>query len=203
MSGSAVKSIKISRESVHNTRIEHLAEYVPFSGEDHLFSLPAGETEYRLYAYISDLFNNVTILDIGTRNGNSAVALSSNPLNKVISYDIIETDAFRNLNKENIQMVIANFHHENIDLSNVPIIMIDVDPHDGSQERGMFEYLKSVNWEGIVILDDTRKDLWPAIAKFIDDIRNEYVVHDVTDIGHFSGTAIIEFGDKYKIEVVN
>lgn len=201
MSGSMGKLIKISKEGVRNTRIEHLAEYVSYSGEDFLFSLPAGETEYRLYSYISSLFNGVTILDIGTRNGNSAVALSSNEKNNVITYDIIETSSYQKLKKHNIELIVGDFTQSGIDFSNIPVIMIDVDPHDGSQEKVMFEYLESIGWEGLVILDDTRRDMWPRIAEFIDSIQ--YIVHDVTDIGHFSGTAIVEFGSKYKVEVTD
>ena len=45
--------------------------------------LPAGQSEYRFYAYLSTFFNNTTILDIGTRTGGSALALSYNPTNQV------------------------------------------------------------------------------------------------------------------------
>jgi hypothetical protein len=48
----------------------------------------SGIQEYRLYSYLSTFFNNITILDIGTLNGRSAVALSYNENNQIISYDI-------------------------------------------------------------------------------------------------------------------
>lgn len=203
MTGSASKSkiLDISREAVKNTPIKHLAEYAKFSGEDNLFYMDAGQTEYHLYAYISKLFDGVTILDVGTRNGNSAIALSDNPNNNVISYDIHVTPAQSNILRDNIEFRIAEFTEDNIDFSSVPVIMIDVDPHDGSQERRMFGRLEEIGWEGIVILDDTREDMWPDIYKFVQELP--YTVHDVTDIGHFSGTAIVEFGNKYKIRIVD
>lgn len=203
MTGSMSKSkiLEISKSGVCNTQIDHLQDYAKFSNEDNLFRMSAGETEYHLYAYISNLFNNITILDVGTRNGNSAIALSENSNNMVISYDIHRTDAHDNIHKKNIEFRIAEFTEDDIDLSDIPLIMIDVDPHDGSQERRMFNRLKEMGWEGIVILDDTRQDMWPEIYKFIQELP--YVVHDVTDIGHFSGTAIVEFGSKYKIRIVD
>jgi len=54
----------------------------------------SGVNEYRLYSYLSTFFNNTTILDIGTFDGRSAVALSHNETNKVISYNI--TDDIQN-----------------------------------------------------------------------------------------------------------
>ena len=48
----------------------------------------SGYQEYRLYSYLSTFFNNSVILDVGTLTGRSAVALSHNNSNQVISYDI-------------------------------------------------------------------------------------------------------------------
>ena len=50
----------------------------------------SGINEYRLYSYLSTLFNNITILDIGTGYGTSAIALSHNETNQVISYNIVD-----------------------------------------------------------------------------------------------------------------
>ena len=49
----------------------------------------SGTHEYRLYSYLSTFFNYTKILDIGTSYGRSAIALSHNELNNVITYDII------------------------------------------------------------------------------------------------------------------
>ena len=51
---------------------------------------PAGEVPYRLYAYLSTLFDDGVILDIGTLYGSSALALSYNTKNHVKSYDLAE-----------------------------------------------------------------------------------------------------------------
>ena len=54
------------------------------------FTKGPGKEPYALYAYLSTTFDNGTILDIGTLYGSSAVALSYNTTNKVISYDVNE-----------------------------------------------------------------------------------------------------------------
>ena len=54
------------------------------------YDLPSGQQEYRLYSYLSTLFNNIIILDIGTLSGRSAISFSHNNTNKVISYNIVD-----------------------------------------------------------------------------------------------------------------
>ena len=47
-----------------------------------------GPQPYHFYAYVSTLFNNANILDIGTEWGHSALALAYNSTNSIMSYDI-------------------------------------------------------------------------------------------------------------------
>lgn len=55
------------------------------------YDLKYGVQEYRLYSYLLNVpIYNITILDIGTFDGRSAISLSHNENNKVISYDIID-----------------------------------------------------------------------------------------------------------------
>ena len=77
--------IKIIREQVKDLDVGHLRD-ISLNRNDWL---PAGQSEYKLYAYLSTFFNKSTILDIGTRVGGSALALSYNPTNQVISYDLV------------------------------------------------------------------------------------------------------------------
>ena len=48
------------------------------------YDMESGKQEYRLYSYLSSLFNDITILDVGTFKGRSAISLSHNDNNKVI-----------------------------------------------------------------------------------------------------------------------
>ena len=145
---------------------------------------------YKLYAYLSSQYDNITILDVGTYNGNSALALSYNEKNNVISYDIAEFGA-SNIPKNNIIWKIKDFRDDkSIDFDKVKIILIDVDPHDGKQEVEMIDFLRRVKWSGILLFDDIHlnddmKKIW--------NIFPEHIRIDLTEVGHHSGTGMVIF----------
>ena len=187
--------IEIIREHVKDLDVGHLRD-ISLNGNDWL---PAGQSEYKLYAYLSTFFNKSTILDIGTRVGGSALALSYNPTNQVISYDLIEQGA-SSIKRYNITWKIQNFmEDETLDWNNIPIVMIDVDPHDGSQERVMMDWLRDKGWKGILIHDDIGPS-WPDIKLMWNEIPEEKF--DVTEIAHMSGTGIVNFGNAHEISIV-
>jgi hypothetical protein len=190
------KKIEINKEDVKALDVSHLRDLSLNSND----WLPAGQSEYRFYAYMSTWFNNTTILDIGTRTGGSALALSYNPTNKVRSYDLVEQGASQGIKKDNIKWNIGDFmEDEDIDWDNVSIVMIDVDPHDGSQERVMMDWLREKGWKGILMHDDIGPG-WPDIQLMWDEIPEEKF--DVTEIAHMSGTGIVNFGDAHEIAFV-
>ena len=101
------------------------------------------------------------------------------------------------IEKENITWNIGDFmQDEEIDWDNVSIVMIDVDPHDGSQERVMMDWLREKGWKGILMHDDIGPG-WPDIQLMWDEIPEEKF--DVTEIAHMSGTGIVNFGDAHEI----
>lgn len=186
------KKIEINKEDVKALDVSHLRDLSLNSND----WLPAGQSEYRFYAYMSTWFNNTTILDIGTRTGGSALALSYNPTNNIRSYDLVEQGA-SSIKKDNIEWNIGDFmEDEDIDWDNVSIVMIDVDPHDGSQERVMMDWLREKGWKGILMHDDIGPG-WPDIQLMWDEIPEEKF--DVTEIAHMSGTGIVNFGDAHEI----
>jgi len=195
--------IIIDKKAVGEHEIVSLLDYLGdwYLDKDIFTDQQAGTSEYRLYAYLSDWFDDTTILDIGTRTGGSGLALSWNPNNSVISFDLVRWPSHDNLEKHNLDLRIGNFmEDETIDYSNVSIIMIDVDPHDGVQEPPMLEFLREKNWSGLLLLDDIGS-IWPAIEAMWNEIPEPKF--DLTDIGHFSGTGLVVFGDKYEVEVID
>ncbi len=190
------KKIEINKEDVKALDVSHLRDLSLNSND----WLPAGQSEYRFYAYMSTWFNNTTILDIGTRTGGSALALSYNPTNKVRSYDLVEQGASQGIKKDNIKWNIGDFmEDEDIDWDNVSIVMIDVDPHDGSQERVMMDWLREKGWKGILMHDDIGPG-WPDIQLMWDEIPEEKF--DVTEIAHMSGTGLVNFGEAHEVAIV-
>ena len=64
------------------------------------YNLKSGIQEYRLYSYVSTLFDNTIILDLVTSNGTSAISLSHNPINRVINYDIFNQNCVTTTNNK-------------------------------------------------------------------------------------------------------
>ena len=162
---------------------------------------------YKFYAYVSTLIDNKIILDIGTRDGLSALAFSYNKNNKVISYDLVEQGA-SSIKKDNLEFKIMDFRNdESLDYKDIAIIMIDVDPHDGIKEIEMMNYLKNKGWKGLLILDDILDNWSAALAganpaamnKLWNEVETEK--YDFSNFAHFSGTGLINFGGRYKLEI--
>lgn len=182
---------KLTKEELDKFDLSNL-EKLGFRMQNNLL-YPPGDSPFKLYAYLSTLFNDGIILDVGTEYGNSALALSYNENNTIMSYNILEEGA-SGIIRENIIWKIMDFREdESIDYEAVKMICIDVDPHDGRQEIEMFKFLQDKGWEGILIFDDIHvndkmNSFWDSIEP-IDS--TEDIKYDITHIGHSSGTGII------------
>lgn len=173
------------------------------------YNLEAGQAEYRLYSYMSTLFDNVTILDIGTNQGRSAVALSHNPTNHVISYDIqdyIRSKDYKLFTKPNMEFHVKNVMEditpEFIESKNVQLVMIDI-CHTGPPERKIMDKLWDSGFRGTVLLDD----IWHPESRFRDGMQqmwNElpWQKYDISSIGHWSGTGLVFMNDTDSLQLV-
>ena len=141
---------------------------------------------YMLLSTVSKHYENVKLYDIGSYRGLSALALSSNEKNLVISYDIgyfIEIDR-----PSNVEFRIGNFYNDR-ELLSSPLIVFDIDPHNGLDERNFVDYLIQHEYKGTVIFDDIH--LNDEMEQFWDSITQEK--QDFTQVGHGSGTGIVHF----------
>lgn len=145
-----------------------------------------------LLSHLSTYFNDSIIVDLGTRYGDSAVALSYNKSNRIYTYDIDHSaEAVEKFGKlDNVKYIIGNCLENNwggmtLDddiprkvyfstygpktdmVGNVKkaisdkeiflgskLIFLDVDPHDGQQEKIVTDFLIENDWKGIMICDD-------------------------------------------------
>jgi len=198
-------NIIINKNDVLDTDFSKIMQYFYYSGNSDAWQVDVNvhETQpYKLYANISNQVNDTLILDIGTKNGNSAIALSNNESNNVISYDLIQWPCHTNLNKSNIDLRIGNFMEDSsIDYDKVSIILIDVDPHDGRQEPPMIKFLEEKGWSGIILMDDIDYDTFPDLKTMFSNIP--YKKYIFKDVGHFSGTGVFAMGEKYSLEVID
>lgn len=184
--------IKISNEILDKFELKNHRYLV----DSHYYDLKSGQQEYRLYSYLTTFFNNCIILDIGTHQGRSAVSLSHNSCNKVISYNIVDqiSDKSHLINKKlNIEFRIKNVLDDlNEDfVKKLKIVMIDID-HFGRIESLILNKLYQCGFSGIILLDDIHhpqprekllmENLWKNI-----NLKK----YDLTPYGHFSGTGVV------------
>lgn len=184
---------KIDR-TVENIDLQPLAHHTTWHENSIFFTLPAGREHYKLLAHLSAQCSSF-VVDIGTYLGFSALAFAQNPNVKVVSYDIVP-DHQANLPKlPNITYKVADctLPSEMDLIAKAPIILLDIDPHDGIQERDIFTQLEIAGFRGILVLDDIYVN--NAMKGFWDWIPENYKKYDVTRFGHFSGTGIVVFDE--------
>lgn len=170
-----------------------------------------GSEHYRLLAYLARQFSHGTIIDIGTHIGCSALALSTNPSNRVYTFDLQQklsvTDQHQLwthgnvvFSKDNLMESETRQSWRDILLSS-SLIVLDIDPHEGSQEFEFYEWLKQENYRGLLLLDDIhyfkgmRDNCWYKIPS--EEKR------DLTGLGHWSGTGLVRFDRDEELLVIN
>lgn len=151
---------------------------------------------YRLLTYIANQYNGITIIDAGTYQGLSCLALAQNKNNKILSYDIQPLDIPFLKSYSNVELKTLDINKESIDvIKSAEIILLDVDPHDGIQEKSFTDLLQSINYEGYLICDDIYLNAnmsfwWNSL-----DLDQ----YEVTSVGHMHGTGIVCYNREIKI----
>lgn len=196
-----IKEIELDFENVYKNCFAKRGEPLYDVHASNQFFDLIGCEHYRLLAYLSTQFHNVEIFDIGTSQGHSALALSFNAENRVLTFNI--EDEMSQENKDlkwkdrNIELFLDNLWEPEkrkaweSRLLASPLLFIDVDPHNGKMEYEFYQWLKANKYKGIAVFDDVHvtdlmeMNLWERIPE-------EYKI-DVTSLGHFTGTGIIRF----------
>jgi|9_EtaG_2_1085328.scaffolds.fasta_scaffold04713_2 fibronectin type 3 domain-containing protein len=164
---------------------------------------------YHLLGYMSTMVNDSVIIDTGTHRGSSALALSYNQSNKVLTYDI---ERFRGGIDNNIKNIPSNIE-SNCNMSITDLIksnpqlvlgtslfFLDIN-HEGPDEIEVFDFLLSNNYKGILILDDIHynnqmEQVWDYVKS------NDVLTLDVTKYGHLldsAGTGIVVFNKSHEL----
>lgn len=189
------KKLVLSVDSkVHATSLDDVKDHIAWHSTSMYFTLDAGQEHYKLLAYIaSQVPPGLTVIDIGSATGASALALASNKNIRVITFDILDFipkhgKTIRQV--ENIDYRIQDCNKVDMAIFlDAPVIVLDIDPHDGKQEKTFVEQLIKHNYTGIVICDDIHLNMgmrefwkWVSLKKL-----------DVTAFGHVTGTGVIVF----------
>jgi len=190
---SRVRDLDLSPMVANVTRKEH----------QKLINDPAGKEHYKLLAYLSKGIDNGLIVELGTHNGTSSVAMSINKSNTIITYDI--EDVYSAKKPENVECRIGNIFdlgQEEV-LLKANFIFLDT-AHLGDFELQVYEYLRDNNYTGFIVYDDIH---WSkGMVDFWKQVPGE-IKYDVTEIGHgvndgqinVCGTGIVDFGGKINL----
>ena len=187
----------ITKEALSTLSLKTLsAPYIKdFSVDEKDFLAEPGKEHYILLAYLSSLHPGSTIIDIGTHYGASALALSTSSETTIHSFDINRKVFLRDMS--NVSFELADlwdetvFAHWEETIMNSAVILLDVDPHNGTMEYEFYMRLKEKGYKGLIVCDDIwyfkemRDNFWLKIP------TEEKV--DITSLGHWSGTGVISF----------
>lgn len=186
--------MKLIKEEIQKNPLLYFNEIV----NDFSYLKNLGE-HYRLLTYISYLYNNELIIDAGTCQGHSCLALCQNLNNNVYTYDIVSkdityiTDNYSNVTKKILDI---NLETDKV-LESAKIILLDIDPHDGDSEKKFYDRLLNTKFNGFLICDDIYVN--DKMSLFWNSIDKEKF--DVSNIGHWSGTGIVNFSNE-KIDLL-
>jgi len=175
-------------DEVNSIDLSHIAHNVIEDEFRNYFLNCPSSDHYKLLGYFSMKFNNSTLLDIGTFKGCSALALSLNQNNKVVSFDVVSGLRKLSIEPNNIEFIVddcLNEKYKNLILSS-PFIMYDT-VHDGKIETDFYNYILSINYKGILMFDDIKYN--EEMISFWNSINEEK--YDISNIGHWSGTGLV------------
>lgn len=172
------------------------AELVPPQYRRFFMGRP-GYAPYWLLAYLSTQFVQTTLVEIGVHNGWGSLALSYNPLNLVVGYDVdLSTLSPEIAALPNVRFREGIAHTLSPDLIlSSPLIHFDA-AHDGVYEQTFLDFLIAGGYQGMVLWDDihrvteTEGDAMPRFWRGI-TVGGKY---DLTAIGHETGSGLLCFG---------
>jgi len=153
------------------------------------YTSPSSIEHYRLLSYLSNNISNSTLIDVGTLKGSSALALSVNQTNTVYSFNL-SNELELGFLPNNINFIIDDIMNEKYKstILESKVILLDTF-HDGTFEKAFYDYLKDINYKGILLLDDIK--LNNEMVEFWDIITEDK--SDISHIGHITGTGIVYF----------
>jgi predicted O-methyltransferase YrrM len=167
------------------------------------FLTEVGE-HYRLLINLAHQYSDGLFYDIGTLHGASAIALGSNPDNRVITWDVSTKPRQRVgyawpsvPGMDNIEFRVKSIFDEPTWIyDTADIICLDVSPHDGIKERQFTDMLEDTDFEGLLICDDIRNHRFPGMTKWWEAIK---LPKWEIPYAHCSGTGIVSYGEEVVI----
>ncbi|CAB9518805.1 expressed unknown protein [Seminavis robusta] len=208
-------------------KLDQLKQFTEPSYEQYMMANP-GQEHYTLWHYLTQTYHKDCrhVVDIGTRYAASALALGAAGT-KVRTFDIPNGNerfqAFRGKSEQEWKQQLQEHHGVhieffNLDLLKIPdeeflqhmatwLIILDTahEPDSNPFEREFLHRLVHLPkpYKGLVLLDDINlndemKRWWKEVSD--NAYQGGYRVHDLTSVGHVSGTGLLDFSDRVIIE---
>lgn len=181
---------------VWNVDLTPYYKYVYGAGFEY-FDMSPGKNHCKLLAYLSQqLPKGAKVADLGTLYGQSALSLATNPDIHVWTFDIedqLHKDHPTVRDFTNVRFFNANCLDYIRQLADFSIIFLDIAPHDGVQERKVYDALLACGFRGLLICDDIFYS--PTMRVWWDTIPLKK--YDVSLYGHWSGTGIVVFDSDF------
>lgn len=177
-------------DSVNKTDLSAFVKYTVQPGAPQWF-VEQTPSCYKLYAHLSkQLPDGALVADLGTNYGNSAIAFASNPNIKVQTYDILDKvgDGIGYRLMKNIRFVRADCALYIDAYINASLVLLDIDPHNGSDETKIVQALQNKGFKGVLLCDDI---YYANMRSFWDQVTLKKF--DLTKWGHVAGTGAIIF----------
>lgn len=182
---------KIQKPTLEEVKAIDLSPLYPLAVDNadnrRLLRGEAGVEHYKLLAWFSKQYNDAFIVEIGTLGGLGTIALSYNPSNKVVTFDIRDHNWGNEtpINAEK-KLVYEGYMDE---VTKADLIFYDA-AHEGIEEQQFLDGLIERDWHGVVVWDDIH--LNPMMEQFWKDCVDAGLdCHDWTDLGHSCGTGVI------------
>jgi predicted O-methyltransferase YrrM len=194
----AAKTIHITAADVQAVSMAWAEPYASWHQNSKYLQRDQGE-HYKLLSHIATQFKNSVLVDMGTNLGYSALALATRAAelnNSVRSYDIMNNMPKDHLCVRDVPGVTLLLRDAALDVPEIArtaqVVLLDVDPHDGKQERVIIAELIKHGFRGLMIMDDIN------LSKDMLDLWNWVTLEklEVTQYGHASGTGIVFFDKK-------
>jgi len=162
-------------------------------------------SHYKLCAYLSDLFEDKVIVEVGTMYGASALAFAANRKNKIITMDCTDrrkAEQFSNWEGFSIEFQCCDINkaerHTDIlnRLKSASVIFLDI-THNGRDESRFYQLLNRIGYNGLLLLDDIHLQTYGDMESFWASIDKPKF--DLTKVGHTSGSGLVDFSDQLQV----
>lgn len=188
--------VALSLETIQQLDLSHLAHFLSWNPPYQAFFLEqAGKEPYKLLAVLANAVQG-SVCDLGTLHGSSALALSYNESNIVLSVDTRKhipdmQGTITVLNRPNVKFLVVSAQAIIPHIAKSSLVYMDFDSLNADEYHKVVCELDHYQFKGILVindiyLNDAMKSFWKTVPSHLKKI-------DATSLGHYTGTGIIVY----------